>query len=166
MTEFTQLYLRPKTFLLGSSLAFSPKEDPVRCAKVCDESWVTLRSLTHHAHAFLGSMQFDLGISLCLPLPDFWHSVGTEYDQRLQHRHRCACTAQMIMLVDSVVWAKTICLLSPACLLAHFTMSAFWICLLIYEVSLNQGINSWRICKVKNIILQDEHNIRTDNVVD
>ena len=42
MTEFTQVYLRPKIFLLGSSLAFSLKEDPVRCAKVCDESWVIL----------------------------------------------------------------------------------------------------------------------------
>ena len=42
MTEFTQVYLRPKNFLLGSSLAFSLKEDPVRCAKVCDESWVIL----------------------------------------------------------------------------------------------------------------------------
>ena len=30
MTEFTQVYLRPKMFLLGSS------------AKVCDESWVIL----------------------------------------------------------------------------------------------------------------------------
>ena len=28
---------------MGSSLAFSLKEDPVRCAKVCDESWVILR---------------------------------------------------------------------------------------------------------------------------
>ena len=28
--------------LLGSSLAFSLKEDPVRCAKVCDKSWVIL----------------------------------------------------------------------------------------------------------------------------
>ena len=42
MTEFTQLYLSPKIFLLGSSLAFSLKEDPVRCAKVCDKSWVIL----------------------------------------------------------------------------------------------------------------------------
>ena len=42
MTEFTQLYLTPKIFLMGSSLAFSLKEDPVRCAKVCDKSWVIL----------------------------------------------------------------------------------------------------------------------------
>ena len=42
MTEFTQLYLTPKIFLMGSSLAFILKEDPVRCAKVCDESWVIL----------------------------------------------------------------------------------------------------------------------------
>ena len=27
---------------MGSSLAFSLKEDPVRCAKVCDKSWVIL----------------------------------------------------------------------------------------------------------------------------
>ena len=27
---------------MGSSLAFSLKEDPVRCAKVCNESWVIL----------------------------------------------------------------------------------------------------------------------------
>ena len=45
MTEFTQLYLTPKIFLMGSSLAFSLKEDPVRCAKVCDKSWVTLKYL-------------------------------------------------------------------------------------------------------------------------
>ena len=43
MTEFTQLYLTPKIFLMGSSLAFSLKEDPVRCAKVCDKSWVILK---------------------------------------------------------------------------------------------------------------------------
>ena len=43
MTEFTQLYLTPKIFLMGNSLAFSLKEDPVRCAKVCDKSWVILR---------------------------------------------------------------------------------------------------------------------------
>ena len=42
MTEFTQLYLTPKIFLMGSSLAFSLDEDPVRCAKVCDISWVIL----------------------------------------------------------------------------------------------------------------------------
>ena len=42
MTEFTQLYLTPKIFLMGSSLAFSLKEDPERCAKVCDKSWVIL----------------------------------------------------------------------------------------------------------------------------
>ena len=42
MTEFTQLYLTPKIFLMGSTLAFSLKEDPVRCAKVCDKSWVIL----------------------------------------------------------------------------------------------------------------------------
>ena len=45
MTEFTQLYLTPKIFLMGSSLAFSLKEDPVRCAKVCDKSWVILKSM-------------------------------------------------------------------------------------------------------------------------
>ena len=42
MTEFTQLYLTPKILLMGSSLAFNLKEDPVRCAKVCDKSWVIL----------------------------------------------------------------------------------------------------------------------------
>jgi hypothetical protein len=42
LTEFTQLYLTPKIFLMGSSLAFSLKEDPVRCAKVCNKSWVIL----------------------------------------------------------------------------------------------------------------------------
>ena len=28
---------------MGSSLAFSLKEEPVRCAKVCDKSWVILK---------------------------------------------------------------------------------------------------------------------------
>ena len=30
---------------MGSSLAFSLKEDPVRCAKVCDKSWVILKDI-------------------------------------------------------------------------------------------------------------------------
>ena len=30
---------------MGSSLPFSLKEDPVRCAKVCDKSWVILMRL-------------------------------------------------------------------------------------------------------------------------
>jgi hypothetical protein len=42
------VYLRPKQFLLGSSLAFSLTEDPVRCAKVCDKSWVILISWYIH----------------------------------------------------------------------------------------------------------------------
>ena len=42
MTEFTQLYLTPKIFLMGSSLSLSLKEDPVRFAKVCNKSWVIL----------------------------------------------------------------------------------------------------------------------------
>ena len=42
LTEFTRVCLRPKNILLGSSLAFSLKEDPVRCAKVCNKSWVIL----------------------------------------------------------------------------------------------------------------------------
>ena len=37
-----KLLLRPKNFLLGSSLAFNLKEGPVRCAEVCDRSWVIL----------------------------------------------------------------------------------------------------------------------------
>ena len=41
-TTFVQVYVRPKIFLLGSSLAFNLKEGPVRCAKVCDKSWVIL----------------------------------------------------------------------------------------------------------------------------
>ena len=41
-TTFTQVYTRPKSNLLGSSLAFTLKEGPVRCAKVCNKSWVIL----------------------------------------------------------------------------------------------------------------------------
>jgi hypothetical protein len=32
---------------LGSSLAFTLKEDPVRCAKVCNKSWVILTNINH-----------------------------------------------------------------------------------------------------------------------
>ena len=42
-TTFTQVYTRPKKKLLGSSLAFTLEEGPVRCAKVCNKSWVILR---------------------------------------------------------------------------------------------------------------------------
>ena len=54
MTEFTQVYLRRKIFLLGSSLAFSLKEDPVRCAKVCDESWVILMNYRNDEQITMG----------------------------------------------------------------------------------------------------------------
>ena len=39
-TTFVQVYTRAKKELLGSSLAFTLKEGPVRCAKVCNKSWV------------------------------------------------------------------------------------------------------------------------------
>jgi hypothetical protein len=41
-----QVYTRPKNFWGGSSLAFNLKEDPVRCVKVCDKSWVILLYLS------------------------------------------------------------------------------------------------------------------------
>ena len=40
-----QVYIRPKKILLGSSLAFNLKEGPVSCAKVCNKSWVILKTL-------------------------------------------------------------------------------------------------------------------------
>ena len=44
MTEFTQVYLRPKIFLLGSNLAYSLKDDPVtvRCARVILKTFLIL----------------------------------------------------------------------------------------------------------------------------
>ena len=44
-TTFRQVYTRPKKNLFGSSLALTLKEGPVRCAKVCNKSWVILRFL-------------------------------------------------------------------------------------------------------------------------
>ena len=41
------MYLTPKIFLMASGLAFSLKEDPVRCAKVCDKSWVILQTVCY-----------------------------------------------------------------------------------------------------------------------
>ena len=41
-----QVYTRPKEYLFGSSLAFTLKEGPVRCAKVCNKSWVILMHIT------------------------------------------------------------------------------------------------------------------------
>ena len=38
-----QVYIRPKKISMSSSLAFNLKEGPVRCAKVCDKSWVILK---------------------------------------------------------------------------------------------------------------------------
>ena len=40
---YSSVLKRPKKNLLGSSLAFSLKENPVRCAKVCDKSLVILK---------------------------------------------------------------------------------------------------------------------------
>ena len=42
MTEFTQVYTRPNFFLLGRLLSKSIKEGPIKCATVCDKSWVIL----------------------------------------------------------------------------------------------------------------------------
>ena len=39
-----QVYARPKFFLLGWLIALSIKEEPVKRAKVCEKSWVILRS--------------------------------------------------------------------------------------------------------------------------
>ena len=44
-STFLQFYLRPKTKLLDSSLAFNLKKGPLRCAKVCDKSWVILQRI-------------------------------------------------------------------------------------------------------------------------
>ena len=44
--QFSTTYTRPKNFLLGSSLAFTLKEGSVRCAKVCNKSWVILNYFT------------------------------------------------------------------------------------------------------------------------
>ena len=41
-TTFMQVYIIPRNFLLGSSLAFNLKDGPVRCATVCNKSWVIL----------------------------------------------------------------------------------------------------------------------------
>ena len=64
MTEFTQLYLTPKIFLMGSSLAFSLKEDPVRCAKVCDKSWVILKNPYKVDSCSLKNMKLGAQLSL------------------------------------------------------------------------------------------------------
>ena len=54
MTEFTQY----KIFLMGSSLAFSLKEDPVRCAKVCGKSWVILVSVVRGTDSLMNVETF------------------------------------------------------------------------------------------------------------
>ena len=43
-TTFTQVYTRPKKNSSGSSLAFTLNEGSVRCAKVCNKSWVILKN--------------------------------------------------------------------------------------------------------------------------
>ena len=88
MTEFTQVYLRPKQFLLDSSLAFILKEDPVRCAKVSDESWVIL--------TFMYSLEnwkpiLSIGIALQVIQPGGWmtflHLFGINQQPQLALPH-------------------------------------------------------------------------------
>ena len=52
-TTFMQVYTRPKRNLLGSSLAFTLKEGPVRCVKVCNKSWVILTYASDAKEALL-----------------------------------------------------------------------------------------------------------------
>ena len=71
-TTFTQVYTRPKKILLGSSLAFTLKEGPVRCAKVCNKSWVILPPLYTSIDSEIGSVLLsnfftDLVTSLVTP---------------------------------------------------------------------------------------------------
>ena len=73
MTEFTQLYLTPKIFLMGSSLAFSLKEDPVRCAKVCNKSWVILLSMSWVVYG--RKMNLSLNPNRCHHPSTKYHSV-------------------------------------------------------------------------------------------
>ena len=44
---------------MGSSSAFSLKEDPVRCAKVCDESWVILKYVLRNTVKLGDTKWFD-----------------------------------------------------------------------------------------------------------
>ena len=75
MTEFTQLYLTPKVFLLGSSLAFSLKEDPVRCAKVCDKSWVILMRMLKNGQ---NCVHLVMEITITLVNGDFAQNGGNK----------------------------------------------------------------------------------------
>ena len=68
-----QVYLRPKIFLLGSSLAFSLKEDPVRCAKVCDKSWVILQQVEYIST--LKSLIVEYACLDFLASGPFWQSM-------------------------------------------------------------------------------------------
>ena len=63
-TNFIQVYTRPKKKLLGSSLAFTLKEGPVRCAKVCNKSWVILKYLLQR-YVGCGVFNFQHFKSIC-----------------------------------------------------------------------------------------------------
>ena len=61
-----QVYIRPKKILMGSSLAFNLKEGHVRCAKVCDKSWVILN--IPYMRMVLSSSLIDFNINFVLIL--------------------------------------------------------------------------------------------------
>ena len=68
--EFTQAYARTEHFLLGWLLSLSINEGPVKCAIVCDKSWVILQTL-------LLSLQSPYSILLLchLSVCDTWSSI-------------------------------------------------------------------------------------------
>ena len=53
-----QVYARPKLFFGGRLLALIIKEEPVKCVKVCNKSWVILRYIS----MFTGVMVEDNNI--------------------------------------------------------------------------------------------------------
>ena len=64
-TTFTKVYTRPKKKLFGSSLAFTLKEGPVRCVRVCNKSWVILLYLPSTHDPGLGFLRlFHLSFSI------------------------------------------------------------------------------------------------------
>ena len=57
---------------MGSSLAFSLKEDPVRCAKVCDKSWVILSCKHPHMNESRCHVVLSLNLSALVNQPKSW----------------------------------------------------------------------------------------------
>ena len=93
-TTFTQVYTRPKNNLLGSSLAFTLKEGPVRCAKVCNKSWVIL---TYYPPPIQSTFKKNVGVFASMLYVYYKFHMQCVNQQKIDKKEKNCCTTAITL---------------------------------------------------------------------